>query len=68
MYPQQREGGFALKFQDGCCRTNSARAQLNKNDTAAVEACSLAFVLSRKLERDVGCRVHVLNSGKRAVI
>jgi transposase len=33
-----------------------------------VEACALAFVLARQIERDVGCRVHVLNPGKLAVI
>lgn len=34
----------------------------------AVEACALAFVLARQLEREVGCLVHVLNPGKLAVI
>jgi transposase len=43
-------------------------SSLRKNDTVAVEACSLAFVLARQLEREVGCRVHVLNPGKLAVI
>lgn len=41
---------------------------LRKSDCVAVEACSLAFVLSRERERDVGCRVYVLNPGKLAVI
>jgi transposase len=41
---------------------------LRKSDRVAVEACSLAFVLSRELEREVGCRVYVLNPGKLAVI
>ena len=43
-------------------------AKLDEHDTVAVEACSLAFVLARQLDRDVGCRVHVLNPGKLAVI
>jgi transposase len=43
-------------------------AALRKNDCVAVEACSLAFVLSRQLEREVGCRVYILNPGKLAVI
>jgi transposase len=43
-------------------------SSLKKDDTVAVEACSLAFVLARQLEREVGCRVRVLNPGKLAVI
>lgn len=43
-------------------------AKLKKTDTVAVEACSLAFVLARQIAREVGCRVHVLNPGKLAVI
>jgi hypothetical protein len=43
-------------------------SSLRKSDTVAMEACSLAFVLARQLKREVGCRVHVLNPGKLAVI
>jgi len=50
---------------DGRRRLGSA---LRKSDRVAVEACSLAFVLSRQLEREVGCRVSILNPGKLAVI
>lgn len=41
---------------------------LRKTDSIAVEACVLAFVLERQLRHEVGCRVHVLNPGKLAVI
>jgi transposase len=50
----------------------AGRARLGKslqsNDTVAVEACALAFVLARQLKREVGCKVLVLNPGKLAVI
>ncbi len=52
---------------DAAGRTRLA-AKLNANDTVAVEACTLAFVLARQLALAVGCRVHVLNPGKLAVI
>lgn len=60
------EGKAALRSSfktDAPGRTRLAE-KLNETDTVAVEACSLAFVLARQLERDVGCRVHVLNPGK----
>jgi transposase len=43
-------------------------ANLRASDTVAIEACALAFVLARQLERDVGCHVLVLNPGKLAII
>jgi transposase len=41
---------------------------LGQTDTVAVEACSLAFVLAKQIQREVGCHVHVLNPGKLAII
>lgn len=43
-------------------------ANLEASDTVAIEACALAFVLARRLERDAGCHVLVLNPGKLAII
>lgn len=41
---------------------------LQATDTVAMEACALAFVLSRQVKQDVGCPVIVLNPGKLAMI
>lgn len=43
-------------------------ANLQATDTVAMEACALAFVLSRQVEQDVGCWIIVLNPGKLAMI
>ena len=43
-------------------------ASLYTTGTVAMEACALAFVLSRQIKQDVGCRVIVLNPGKLAMI
>lgn len=58
--------------RSSCTTDTAGRAQLGKrlksDDTVAVEACALAFVLARQLEREVGCKVLVLNPGKLAMI
>jgi transposase len=64
------EGRDALRsnFRTDAAGRNRLRTALLKTDTVAVEACALAFVLARELKREVGCRVHVLNPGRLAVI
>ncbi len=41
---------------------------LNKEDVVAMEACELAFFISRYLNRQLGCKVILLNAGDLATI
>jgi transposase len=41
---------------------------LKKTDTAALEVCAYAMVLVRQLDREVGCKVIMLNPGRLQVI
>lgn len=65
-----REGEVAVRSSYKTDATGRSRlcASLTASDTVAIEACALAFVVARQLEREVGCRVLVLNPGKLAVI
>lgn len=49
----------------GCARLAKL---VRQEDLVAMEACAFAFVLTRRLTRETGCRVLVLNPGKLAVI
>ena len=41
---------------------------LKRTDVVGMEACSYAFMLSRYLEKEVGCVVYILNPGKLQMI
>ncbi len=49
----------------GCARLAKL---VRRDDLVAMEACAFAFVLTRRLTRETGCRVFILNPGKLAVI
>ena len=42
--------------------------RLRPGDKIALEACAMAFIMAREIEKAVGCRVYVLNPYKLAVI
>jgi transposase len=65
---QEGKAAVRASYRTDASGRGRLASSLRKDDTVAVEACALAFVLARQLEREVGCRVHVLNPGKLAVI
>jgi transposase len=52
---------------DGKGRERLARL-LRKSDVVGMEACAYAFLLARRLKREVGCTVYILNPGKLRMI
>ena len=47
---------------------NRLYKKLNKNDCIALEACSMAFVMTKEIENTVGAKVIVLNPRELAII